>query len=517
MCIQLLPFVMLTRSPPITALFIQQATSSLRQDWQSVTPEAGAEADSEIFKMLSKATERVEQIKFLTKTPHVDYVFETPRHQHTGPSPIAVRVAPQRFSEDSPAWNPLVPVEHSGVISVNTSPFGKMALSLDQDNRLDLYAASLVAFGPSSSIYALEAEPSALFVSGLSQRSSKRPQIAIKRLHTTSTARDRFIAESKALTRLRASTNSPKSIIQLLADPWTNKEGNDFAFFLPLAEENLEAFISRKERPIVDTESILSQFHSLAEGLAFIHASNIDHCAMNPKNILVFRKDRQVLFQVANFSHSICDAQIERGLIYADPEYSAPEVWNRSSVDLKACDVWALGAVFLDVLVFLDAGGDGVKAFRDKRAAFVGHAIGSTFHDGDQLREQVRDCLRDLHSVPEYAEPWGIVSAMLDCDPESRPGASEIRDTIAASNTFSTGTRDVSSTQDDILEIVDLGKNKPRVSGSTFSSHYDRLNLISRNSGLSLAASAAIFLVPVSTFNRIILKLFSICFFHRNH
>jgi serine/threonine protein kinase len=228
-------------------------------------------------------------------------------------------------------------------------------------------------------------------------------------------------------------------ILNSAASSWASLERKgELVFFLPFAQSNLESLLLGDEDASRFTTSAWWQIRPLTQGLSAIHEEFIVHGDLKPGNILVFRSGDIVTLKIADFGHSICDKlTAESTNFFADagayplnPSYSPPELWNPGVINLRPCDVWALGCVLLELSVFLHGGSEDVQRFRKLRKSPVNHVIVATFHDTQQLKPQVREYLEQLELVPGYRQLFVGLRGMLCCDPSLRSTAAKACDDL---------------------------------------------------------------------------------------
>jgi serine/threonine protein kinase len=294
------------------------------------------------------------------------------------------------------------------------------------------------------------------------------------------------------LTRLANVTHPSPNIVHLLAEPLERL--GERAFFLPLAQSNLESLLSGDEDTSWFTESAWRQIHPLAQALSAIHKNAIVHGDLKPENILVFRTSDIISLKIADFGHSICDKLTAEssdffangGAYPLNPLYSPPELWKPDVINLEPCDVWALGCVFLELSVFLHGGSEDVKQFRKLRISPIGNITMATFHDTRQLKPQVCAYLEKLELVLGYHQLVAGLRGMLNCDPSLRFTAAKACD--------------------DLTNIHEYHAPIPQTRKDFFMSNVgqlahcrlERVWRISENSDISLSRSVLFFAIPVS-------------------
>jgi serine/threonine protein kinase len=202
------------------------------------------------------------------------------------------------------------------------------------------------------------------------------------------------------------------------------------------------------------TTSLKAQLPLLAEGLATLHSLSITHRDLDPRNVLVFHDGAHgVTLKIADFGHSTIFNTSTQDPLPTDPmdifrsndTYSAPECLQpqflhntRNLRSLMAIDVWALGCMYLELIVFIHAGPSGIKRFRAEREGptFVaGIGVQSDiFHNGATLKPKIWSWLEDgpgfWSLFPNSAQKKHIfyytLLEMFDEEPLRRPLAADV-------------------------------------------------------------------------------------------
>lgn len=174
---------------------------------------------------------------------------------------------------------------------------------------------------------------------------------------------------------------------------WSQSES--YNVLLPLANENLHTLIRKKPWPKLDGPHViwlLQQMSGLAAALDHIHnlvpsdlgptneARGVNgdrsnsgyHHDLHPHNILVFDNVLKISdFGTAGLQQDIgsgptneCSHQTSRVLCHVD--YEAPD-YDRTKKASRPHDVWALGCIFVEMLVWASGKGGDVDKFYDDR------------------------------------------------------------------------------------------------------------------------------------------------------
>jgi hypothetical protein len=190
-----------------------------------------------------------------------------------------------------------------------------------------------------------------------------------------------------------------------------------------------------------DLASVIAALPGLVSAVRTLHSCHsIDvaligcHRDIKPENILVM--DRK--FVLADFGLSTLKDPAKGsdsyfrlgGGFYLPPEC---EDWDDNFKKRRigrASDIWSLGCVLAELLVFLASGPDEVARFRqERRVTFGGFFTTSTFHHGQVPNLAVERRLASLKAVA-YDEAMKklivLTGDMLNIDPQRRPKAAEV-------------------------------------------------------------------------------------------
>ncbi|KAL9618579.1 MAG: hypothetical protein Q9160_006690 [Pyrenula sp. 1 TL-2023] len=214
-------------------------------------------------------------------------------------------------------------------------------------------------------------------------------------------------------------------------------------FLIPLAEDgDLDHFLLAKTRPkdFTDNLTFYDALSGLASALETLHDYKSDvlgaemigyHHDLKPKNILV-NKSRFVLsdFGLSKLKGGEdSKTPFKRGQGY----YLAPECENfdqdfSKGIVSRASDVWSLGCIMLEVVIFMVEGADALVQFRAKRAIKKGFLTTRTFFSGTSINPEVEKKLDDLTLNEDGAvkQVTNLIRQFLVIDIKTRLKASEI-------------------------------------------------------------------------------------------
>ncbi|KAL8921395.1 MAG: hypothetical protein Q9208_005721 [Pyrenodesmia sp. 3 TL-2023] len=277
-----------------------------------------------------------------------------------------------------------------------------------------------------------------------------------------------FARELKVLQRLRGHSH-PHMVTHLAT--WT--QNDKYYMLFPFATCNLRTYMTRWTfgRPLRQpTLWLLEQLRELADALRIIHNLPGDgelgslaqlavpskesgwHHDLKPENILFFstqttpppaRLAGEGTICIADFGsgkvHTYRTASVNTKSPNGTPDYEAPDLKTEGSTS-RPYDIWSLGCVFLEMLVWALLGGEAVKDFANdrhgrrnpKHAREVSEdsAFWQVTEDNRmELRQNVRTMFRKLHDTIEHGHlvPFGkvlqLVKRMLTIDRKARVDA----------------------------------------------------------------------------------------------
>ncbi len=315
-----------------------------------------------------------------------------------------------------------------------------------------------------------------------------------------------FINERRVVNGLQDLTHD--HIIKLLG---TYEQDGGYHFLFPFAEKCLEELMKTDPEFFGYPNSydskeytawIIEQFAGIASGLENLHRSQkrtiegsegsstkptfLDtpkwadekrpdgtgyHHDIKPQNLLLFKKvantvspvSKHGIIQISDFGvskfhreQSGSGTKTFRGTeTYAAPESKIPQLENPGDVDAKLVfklsrpyDIWSLGCVLMEVLVWIVLGTKGWESFNVGRFGPVGDDD-ATESDGycyiinskpktAKVRDEVRDWMKKLREESLLKVKGGCLAGLLDLieekvllvDPSSRLGAKQLKEEL---------------------------------------------------------------------------------------
>ncbi|KAH7378713.1 kinase-like domain-containing protein [Pyrenochaeta sp. MPI-SDFR-AT-0127] len=233
-------------------------------------------------------------------------------------------------------------------------------------------------------------------------------------------------------------------------------QGNNYNLILEYANRgSLEAYLHSSGPPCsaLDLQRFWANAMSLLQGLRQIHNTVLFetktdsivgiHMDLKPQNILVFGNSEQssydLTFKITNFGTSSMNSwasdghtsSVVRTNAYAAPEYSSAPIDKDEG---RLYDIWSLGCVYLEMIVWVVAGSDGLKDFRDRRAGELAlrDEWEPAFHNGAVPLNEVLLMYEHAKSRLKPYDDWsGVVldlveNHMLVCRKNGRLGARDI-------------------------------------------------------------------------------------------
>ncbi|KAF3010440.1 hypothetical protein E8E14_000643 [Neopestalotiopsis sp. 37M] len=276
---------------------------------------------------------------------------------------------------------------------------------------------------------------------------------ALKAIHSSKRSAYEFSKEIQALMKFSGSYTGHPHIIKLLA-AFSHEDQHYLVF--PWADGNLRTFWRENPTPLVNFKFIVwlaGQLAGLTGALRAIHQYPLEnglslfgrHGDIKPSNILVFRNQQDgVRFHIADFGlarfHS-SEARLNLDQPKAvTPTYRPPEFDLRSPMGQKA-DIWSLGCVFLEMMVWVLEGYHGLKSFiysrmattKDSAAERKKHDAFFVLNQFDNqkglipsIKPSVQRCIEQLHQAAKCS-PFShdllnlIEHEMLCVDEQARP------------------------------------------------------------------------------------------------
>lgn len=167
------------------------------------------------------------------------------------------------------------------------------------------------------------------------------------------------------------------------------EDGMKYMFLLPWADTDLAGYWSRAKRPHSHEcfKWITEQCHGLAHAIQLVHEppDYLDkdgkqlygrHGDLKPENILWFKRGGRGLLAISDMGltevhRDVSRSNIRGGGLPVTPAYRAPEcdMSGRDGHVSRSFDIWTLGCVFLEYIIWILEGKDAVKEFRKERNA----------------------------------------------------------------------------------------------------------------------------------------------------
>jgi serine/threonine protein kinase len=235
------------------------------------------------------------------------------------------------------------------------------------------------------------------------------------------------------------------NIIQLLGS-YTYRGKHNLIF--PLARGGTLTDLIRKPRPPLfkSDEKIIIALSGLCSAVCAVHRQFSDdhtllgigcHHDLKPKNIFV-DEDKFLLadFGLSRFKTATEDSDTSYKHVGGD--YVAPECEgfeasgniNTKTIIGRPSDVWSLGCIMAEVLVYMKMGPEGVARFEDERKFRIGPLTIHRFHRG--LKEEEPVVVAYLADLLEKSNTRSerllneLVRHTLQLNPKARPTAEEI-------------------------------------------------------------------------------------------
>ncbi|KAF4855049.1 Cyclin-dependent kinase-like 4 [Colletotrichum siamense] len=239
-------------------------------------------------------------------------------------------------------------------------------------------------------------------------------QIAFKEMHPNT---DEYYAQEAKALRIIHGLKHPR-LIKPLA---TFTRGEQAGFFFPWASGgNLEEHWKRQDPPAGDAgiRWVLDQLCGLCDATEALHQENCRHTDLKPQNILLFQEGEPLgTLRIADVGlakiHTDQTAQRQRLDIITSAKtgskrYEAPELQPPVEQLSRVFDVWCLGCVFLEFLVWTVYGKGGLADFWQKGLPHFWERIGNKYHQHWKAKDQISTMRATLSS-------GGIKNALLDC------------------------------------------------------------------------------------------------------
>ena len=255
--------------------------------------------------------------------------------------------------------------------------------------------------------------------------------------------KDKFELELRNLSILKLLKHP--NIIELLGS-YTYRDKHNFIF--PLARGGSLADLFKGARPpaLQSDDHIILALSGLCSAVRVTHDLFSEdgmpnrigcHHDLKPQNVLV--DDAEFLladFGLSRFKeHEEGSATSPRsvGGCYVAPEcqdISASNETQRTRVIGRASDIWSLGCIMMETLVYMKSGARGVGDFEVERSYRVGQFTYHLFHHGPNDQEPaVATCLTRLENIASTNSERlliNLIRNILQLDPDARPKAQDV-------------------------------------------------------------------------------------------
>ncbi|EHK39456.1 hypothetical protein TRIATDRAFT_253341 [Trichoderma atroviride IMI 206040] len=232
----------------------------------------------------------------------------------------------------------------------------------------------------------------------------------------------------------------------------TYKKGNDRYFLFPWAKGgNLQDMLEKDERKL-DKDLInwiVCQIVGLSEGIAALHANNIRHGDIKPSNILCDGPDlgasNKSILLIADVGLAKKHEEYTRyrpkitttrhgSITYEPPEVSPKKELGRLS---RKYDVWSLGCVFLELIIWAVYGTNGIKTFHKElnKNATPQFWKDRKVHSGEKVhsivKKRFKDLKKDLKNLPALAHLVEFIEEkLLKVSVDERPYSTAVYDKL---------------------------------------------------------------------------------------
>ena len=280
---------------------------------------------------------------------------------------------------------------------------------------------------------------------------------------------DDFYKELNMLEQLRLAT-SPDHVVTHFVS-WTHHE--KYYMLLPYATCNLNEYMRRRKFEPKKVKYILwliGQFYALADAVRGVHKITKAqttlspllpeaadpkksgwHHDIKPENILFFPDKLSGLgtLRLADWGSGKVHDLVRSGSVHTKtprgtPTYEAPDGHINDRAISRPYDVWSLGCVFLEILLWALFGQGAVSKFKNdrigKRTEYEVIKDDAFWHRDANgrvcLREAVENVITNLkarvlqHDAQSFAEILNLTVSMLDVNPATRIKALDLYDVL---------------------------------------------------------------------------------------
>ncbi|KAJ3468292.1 hypothetical protein MRS44_002357 [Fusarium solani] len=238
--------------------------------------------------------------------------------------------------------------------------------------------------------------------------------------------------------------NHPHLIKPIASYQYDNQENGCFLF--PWAEHgNLKEFWkTEKVRPLKNPEMMgwmLKQMRGLCHALSILHDANRRHGDIKPENILLFEEgDYKGTLRIADVGLAKFHPEAtERRILLKEitktmtgtTRYLSPEFVHKDQIP-RVFDVWALGCVFIEFLIWTLHGYDRLFDFRKASCAHFWDEVNGTFVIHAEVRTWISNIKQVLRASETALESLlGLVELhMLVPDYEKRSSSIEVHEKL---------------------------------------------------------------------------------------
>ena len=206
-----------------------------------------------------------------------------------------------------------------------------------------------------------------------------------------------------------------------------------------LFQKSCPVFFKSLEHTIFAVSGLCSALHAVHEFVTpdFSLRAIGCHHDIKPSNILIENKFLILAdFGLSKFKEE--DETSKTSFKQVRGDYVAPECADLHNLLRKrfvgrSSDIWSLGCIILEFLVYIHSGPNGVSKFQDRRAYTLDHYTRHRFHHGpgrespavssqiDQLEQSM-----DESNGPSYRKLALLIRKILSLNPNDRPSASEV-------------------------------------------------------------------------------------------
>lgn len=186
---------------------------------------------------------------------------------------------------------------------------------------------------------------------------------------------------------LRRFSNHSNIVTLLAAISCQNGEKVEYKLLFPWAEGDLHDLWKTRQIPERTRESysrICNQMTDLTDAVKYIHGADSStlegeplygrHGDLKPENVLWFKKDGKEILVISDLGLSVVNRKTSRSdvpgkNVQVTQTYKAPEreMSGQDGYISRSFDIWTLGALFLDFVIWTLEGWQGVEDFEEMR------------------------------------------------------------------------------------------------------------------------------------------------------